>query len=550
MPDRPIKMRDGQVAAVPDNWNDDQIAAFITAWDEDHPPRQTADQALARMGRSFDPSDPMSFDPARPNESERTAFRQHVLPAVVNAGLAYMTGGLSLPYQSAIQGGAGLGMGLGLQGQSPAEATQGGIIDALMPKGTDLALRGVVRAAKFVAPKLTKAGFDLAKSVMKVRDPVAKMSSASGGGTDVDKGVDAVVQSALDRGWTAPTTKNRVAGFTTKNQAGRTVEREWLTPRQRPAGAIDRPDRLLPSHATSFEDIPLGPPPVQGSTMVVSPQRLRLSGEGNANEAIRFTEGTGPGRPGGPSAARPGFPGDQVPAIQYLGEGGREGLAPQSLSGPGVLRREVPPRVVGGQPFDTVRRADVIRSIDADIAAATASAQPTTGLHALRARWEAMPEFIDRPTAREVVKGINARLAPRYHNALNDPVAVASEKQVGRVVRDEMMTPGMEAANADFAELKPLALALSHAKKRAGARELFGLGAMAKMAGGAAGGMLAGGPLGAFMGTAAGAVASHPVTQGHAAQGMYDLGKMLMKSKASDAVRQQIINALLQVRRQ
>jgi hypothetical protein len=424
---------------------------------------------------------------------------------------------------------------------SASEDVMSGLADAALPIGA----AGLQRTANYLGPKLQNAGLGLLKSVLKVRDPVAKLASDSKGGTDLDAGVNQVVRGVAEAGLGAPSAKNRTQGYANKTAAGEAVERAALIPPERPVG-ITRRDRLLPSHATGVEDIPLGAPPVEGSTMVVSPQRMRLSD-------IRYQEGTGPGRPGDPSATRGGFQGDQVPSFQYLGEGGREGVAAPNVRGPGVLRREVSPEVIPGQPFDTVARKDILRGINADIQAAHASASPTTGLEALRARWEIMPEYVDRATARQVVKGINMRLAPRYHNALNDPVAVASEKGVARTVNATMRTPAMEEANEAYGLAKPVALAVSHAAKRAGARDIIGLkGAMYATSAANAGNVAAGLP-GAIMGGLGGlaaTAASHPIPQGHMGQASYNLGKALPGAASTltdpDLVRKLLLQMLQQ----
>jgi hypothetical protein len=54
---------------------------------------------------------------------------QVLLPIIANVGIAFMTGGMSIPAQMAIMGAANFGMGL-MQGQSTEQALMGGLTSA------------------------------------------------------------------------------------------------------------------------------------------------------------------------------------------------------------------------------------------------------------------------------------------------------------------------------------------------------------------------------------------------------------------------------------
>jgi hypothetical protein len=203
------------------------------------------------------------------------------------------------------------------------------------------------------------------------------------------------------------------------------------------------------------------------------------------------------------------------------------------------------------QPFDTVARQDLISAVEADIAAAQGSMAKTTGLHELLDRVRLLPEYIDRVGARKIVKNINMALAPRFHNAINDPAAIAAEKGLGRTITAAMLTPEMRAANARYETLKPMGVAMSHAAKRSGARDIVGLkGAMAAAALATEGGREFG-PLGFLGGGALGlgmSAASHPVVKGTVGQTAYNLGKALpgyaRRAGDPEMVRQLILQML------
>jgi hypothetical protein len=413
---------------------------------------------------------------------------------------------------------------------SNSEAVVNALGDAAVPGGM-AALEG---GLKYAAGPLKDAGLKLIKSAWKINKPAAKMSDASMGGSRVNQATDKMITDVAEEGLGAPSKRNENTLLDRLTQAGKKVETDWVEPAERPIG-ITRADRLLPSQASGTETTTLHTPdaaPFEGAVPAASiPNPL----------GAQYPFNLAP-----ESAAAGSHP------PQHLGEGARV-TATGGNDSPGVLLRETGPRVEGGQPFDTVAKADILAGLDADIAAAKHAMAPTTGLEALRARWEQAPDFIPRDQAREIVKSINMRNAPRYHNALNDPVAVAAEKGVGRTITGQMKTDEMAKANARYQLLKPMSVAMSDAARRAGNRDVIGLkGAMTANAMATAGatryglpGFIGGGALGLGM-----SAMTHPVAKGTVGQGMYDIGKALpgINSKliTPEMTRQLILQLLLQ----
>lgn len=180
---------------------------------------------------------------------------------------------------------------------------------------------------------------------------------------------------------------------------------------------------------------------------------------------------------------------------------------------------------------NTVTRDDLLAVIDQKIAEAKRVAAPTGPLEAMRERYAGLPDQIPRDLAQDIKSGpmgIYQRNAPKFHNAPTvDPIAVMGEKDVARKINQSLTTPDMEQANARYSAVKPMALAVSHAAKRAGAREVFGpfdqLKTMIGLAGGAIGGGAEGGVIGALTGAGL-AIGSHPIPQGMLGQKLYNLG--------------------------
>jgi hypothetical protein len=198
----------------------------------------------------------------------------------------------------------------------------------------------------------------------------------------------------------------------------------------------------------------------------------------------------------------------------------------------------------------TIPRDALVAQLDDEILAARRALADTGPIEALRARVLTLPARVPVEQAQEIKSGsygIYQRNAGRYAaGAGADPVRAAGEKSLGSAIAREMKpaVPGLPAANAEVSKLKPAALAVSQAQKRAGNNHVVSLRDLLAVTGGVGLGNAIGQPAeGALIGGAL-AAASHPIPQGWMAQRLYDASK-LVKNANSPAVRAALL-ALLQ----